>query len=295
MKKKIILAFVFVILSISGLKANTNTSYTKKEILIGYYGRPNTASLGVLGQKSIENLVIEMKKKSFYYQKELDNKIDIKLAFHLIYGLATKDPGRDNDYILNLGNKTVMKYINAAKKENFAVIIDLQLGTNTLIEAIKPILKYLKYPNVHLAIDPEFKIPKHRKYPPGRYIGHIFAKDLNQAQKLISNYLKENNIKERKKLIVHMFHPRMLRERQNVINYDNIDLIYNIDGHGQSQAKIKIYNSLVNKNKEKHINSGFKIFINADIKPLMSPKEILGLINIKSSQIKIQPTYINYQ
>ncbi|NQY20414.1 MAG: hypothetical protein HRT40_03760 [Campylobacteraceae bacterium] len=301
MKKRIISGLIFTMLTASNIIASTyientqNTIEKKNDLLIGYYGRPNTSSLGILGQSSIEDLVIKMKKQSLYYQKELDNKINIQLAFHLIYGLATKDAGKDNDYIINLNDKTVMKYINAAQKENFAIIIDMQLGIYTPKEAVAPILKYLKYKNVHLAIDPEFKIPTHRRYPPGKFIGHIYAKDLNLVQELISNYLIENNITEKKKLIVHMFHPRMLRKRENVKNFDNIDLIYNIDGHGAAQSKINIYNSLVNKDNLKDINSGFKIFLKADKKPLMRPREILGLKSIKSSIIKQQPTYINYQ
>lgn len=277
------------------LANNTNTLLKKSEVLIGYYGRPNTASLGILGQSSIKELVVKMKNKSQYYSDELNNSINVKMAFHLIYALATKDPGNDNDYILNLGEKTVLKYIHAAKEEGFAVIIDLQLGTQTPLEAVRPVLKYLKYDNVHLAIDPEFKIPTHRRYPPGRYIGHIFGKDLNAAQETMNDYLEEHNIIGKRNLIVHMFHKRMLREKNSVKNYDNVNLIYNIDGHGQAGSKIKIYNGLYDESSSLIANSGFKIFYNADIKPLMTPKQILGLEAIGSRKIQIQPTYINYQ
>ncbi len=277
------------------LANNTNTLIKKSEVLIGYYGRPNTASLGILGQSSIKELVVKMKNKSQYYSDELNNSINVKMAFHLIYALATKDPGNDNDYILNLGEKTVLKYIKAANEEGFAVIIDLQLGTQTPLEAVLPVLKYLKYDNVHLAIDPEFKIPTHRRYPPGRYIGHIFGKDLNAAQESMNNYLEEHNIIGKRNLIVHMFHKRMLREKGSVKNYDNVNLIYNIDGHGQAGSKIKIYNGLYDETSSVVASSGFKIFYNADIKPLMTPKQILGLEAIGSRKIQIQPSYINYQ
>jgi len=276
--------------------ANTQTStLSKKDVLIGYYGRPKTASLGILGQNTIEELVSKMKSKSLYYSKELNNNINVKLAFHLIYGLATKDPGRDKDYIINLNEKTVMKYIHAAKKEGFSVIIDLQLGTLTPLEAILPVLKYLQYDNVHLALDPEFKIPTHRRYAPGKYVGHILAQDLNKAQEAMSKYLEENKIEGQRSLLVHMFHPRMLREKQNVKNYHNINLIYNVDGHGQAGSKIKIYNGLYNEEAAVVANSGFKIFYNADIKPLMTPKQIFGLEAVGSRTIQRQPTYINYQ
>lgn len=266
----------------------------KSEVMVGFYGRPYTPSLGILGESHIDNVVKKLREKKEYYDKELGENFDVKLAFHLIYGLATIDPGRDNDYIINLPDRTVMKYIKRAQEEGFAVIIDLQLGIYTPVEALKPVLKYLQYENVHLALDPEFKIPKHRKYPPGKFIGHIFGNDVNDAQELISNYLIENGIKEKKKLIVHMFHKRMLRKKELVKNYDNIELIYNIDGHGGGGIKVQIYNNLYSQNESDIADSGFKIFYKNDKKPLMTPRQILGLESVGSRNIKRQPYYINY-
>ena len=289
------LSVVFLgLVQISFSNTEISSNIQKDEILIGYYGRPNTKSLGILGETNIDELVEKMIEKKNYYNEELDNSIDVKLAFHIIHSLATKDPGRRNDYLLNMSENTVMKYINRAQKENFAVILDVQLGTKTAQESIEPLLKYLVYPNVHLAIDPEFKIPSHRKYPPGKYVGHIFAEELNEAQELISNYLKENNISEKKKLIVHMFHERMLRKKEEVKNFDNIQLIYNIDGHGNAGVKVKIYNSLYASEQTHKAIGGFKIFYQSDIGKIMTPKEILGIENVGSQKIEVQPYYINY-
>lgn len=147
----------------------------KTKLLIGYYGRPNTSSLGILGQSSIDELILKMKEKAKLYKKELNGNVDIQLAFHLIYAMATIDSGNNKNHILKLKHETVMKYINRAIKEGFAVIIDLQLGIYTPYEAIKPVLKYLNYENVHLAVDPEFKIPKHIKYPPRKILRFYFS------------------------------------------------------------------------------------------------------------------------
>jgi len=300
MKKSLIFIIALFTLSIQNIFANTTPSESiekdvkKTEVMVGFYGRPYTPSLGILGESHIDNVVEKLRQKKEYYVKELGEQFDVKLAFHLIHGLATKDAGRNNDYIINLPDRTVMKYIKKAQEEGLSVIIDLQLGVYTPIEALEPVLKYLKYENVHLALDPEFKIPKHRKYPPGKYIGFITGDDLNKAQELISNYLIENDIKEKKKLIVHMFHKRMLRQKQLVQNYDNIELIYNIDGHGQGGIKVQIYNNLYSEDQSLVANSGFKIFYNNDIKPLMTPRQILGLDSVGSKNIKRQPYYINY-
>lgn len=293
-----LLIFVATIFILSSQKcfANISTEDTveKSKLLIGYYGRSNTPALGVLGQNSIDDLVVKLKEKAAYFNRELDNKVDVQLAFHLIHSLATRDPGRRNDYLLGMSEKMVMKYIKKAQQENFAVIIDLQLGTKNAHEAVVPVLKYLKYDNVHIAIDPEFKIPKHRRYPPGKYIGHIFGDDLNKTQEIISTYLKENNIQGKRDLIVHMFHERMLRKREEVKNFDNINLIYNIDGHGNPAVKIKIYNALYTQEESHLAKSGFKIFYNNDSQ-IMTPKQIMGWEPINGRQIWTQPYYINFQ
>ena len=275
--------------------ANTSqmNSLEKEKLLIGFYGRPNTKSLGILGQSNIDELVEKIRTEENYFNQELEEKFDIKMAFHIIYGLATPDPGKRNSYMLRLSHESMLKYIKRAKKEGFEVIIDLQMGANTAVESLSIVLKYLKYDNVHLALDPEFKIPKHRRYAPGKFIGHIFAEELNKAQELINNYVVKNNLKK-KDLIVHMFHKRMLRNKDEVKKFDNVNLIYNIDGHGDPAVKIKVYNSLYTSNELNIADSGFKIFLKND-KMIMTPKQILGLEPTRGRQIWTQPYYINFQ
>lgn len=295
MNTPLLYIFIIFIIFIQNINANIKTiqKIENQKILIGYYGRPNTKSLGILGESNIDTLVKKMKIKEEYFKKELNNKVDIQMAFHIIYGLATPDPGKRNTYMLRLSEKSLLKYIKRAKEEGFKVIIDLQMGTNSAVEALSLVLKYLKYDNVHLALDPEFRIPKHRRYPPGRFIGHIFAKELNTAQELVNNYIIENDL-EKKDLIVHMFHKRMLRKKDEVKNYENVNLVYNIDGHGDPAVKIKIYNNLYTKNEMKFAKSGFKIFYNADTY-IMTPKQLFGLEPTRGRQIWTNPYYINYQ
>lgn len=268
-------------------------SYSTNDILIGFYGRPYAKSLGILGECTIDELTTKMKLVKKEYE-EISNGVKITPTYHIIKDVATLESGNDEDHIKPLNEALIMKYINKAQEENFAVILDVQLGTMTPIQAIKPILKFLKYPNVHLAIDPEFKIPTHRKYPPGKFIGHIFASDVNEVQEAMQNFMVENKIEGKRMLLIHMFYKRMLRNKEQVKSYDLINLTYNIDGHGRGPTKIKIYNHLYNKDANKIAQGGFKIFYKNDIKPLMTPKQILGLEPVKGALIWKSPNYINY-
>ncbi|MDH3903948.1 MAG: hypothetical protein OEU84_03345 [Xanthomonadales bacterium] len=114
-------------------------AYSGDELIVGYYGRPDAKSLGVLGQYSIEDLTPIIQAKADEYDK-INGDQSVIPAYHLIYGLATGDPGRKKDYLLPLSETKLMKYINAAQKNGFLVIIDTQLGAETPLEAVKPVL-----------------------------------------------------------------------------------------------------------------------------------------------------------
>lgn len=296
MTKIKIFIFIFLTIFLQTLNANdTNSSntYHEDDLLIGYYGRPYSKKLGVLGVHDIDTLVQKMKEKKEEYIPYLPNK-KITPTFHIIKDIATLEAGWDKDHIKPLKHEIIMDYINRAQIENFAVLLDVQLGTMTPLEAVKPILKYLKYPNVHIAVDPEFKIPTHRKYPPGKYIGHIFGSDVNQVQEAMQNFMIENSIEGKRMLVIHMFHKKMLRKRGVIKNYDSINLTFNVDGHGRGTTKVKIYNSLYNEEANKIAKGGFKIFFKNDKKPLMTPEEILGKKSVQGRTIWTEPNYINY-
>lgn len=290
--------FLILVLLSATLFANTPKNLEKNnvhenELMIGYYGRPYAKSLGVLGESNIDDLIKKIRKKCNEYT-QINNSMTIIPTFHIIYGLAIKEEGRNGTYIKNLSDEVLMQYILAAQKENFAIILDVQLGSLTPLDAITPLLKYLKYENVHFALDPEFKIPAHKRYPPGKYIGHIYGKDVNDVQNAMNKYMIEHNIMGKRKLLVHMFHKKMLRQKEQIKSYENVELVFNIDGHGNAGTKVKIYNNLYDKDSSKIAHSGFKIFYNSDKGPLATPKQILGLENVGSRKIHTPPLYINY-
>ena len=97
-----------------------------------------------------------------------------------------------------------MPYIKAAEKEGFYLFIDIQLGKHKPQDTVRHVLKYLKYKNVHLAINPEFQV-SNLNVRPGKKIGHITGEWVNAVQEVMSDYMKEHNITEEKILVGHMF------------------------------------------------------------------------------------------
>jgi hypothetical protein len=263
------------------------------EMMLGYYGRPGASSLGVLGQHSIEELMPLIRAKADEYD-QINGDAGVKPVFHLIYGMAAGDPGRNKTYLLTLSEKVLMKYIDAAQSNGFLVIIDTQLGALTPLEAIKPVLKYLSYDSVHLAIDPEFEV-NGLDVRPGKVIGHVTGEQINQVQSAMADYLTANSIKEDKILMVHRFTKGMIKDAEAVKPYAQIDLIMNLDGHGSPGLKVKVYNNLYTEVAAAKASGGFKLFFQEDKPTLMTPRQVLGMDPIGKTGIKEAPRYINYQ
>ena len=263
------------------------------ELIVAYYGRPGTSSLGVLGQYPIEELMKKIKATADEYAQITGNK-NVVPAFDLIYGLASSEPGRKKDYILPLSSKKLMTYIDAATKNGFAVFIDLQLGKMTPAEAVKPVLKYLKYDNVHLAIDPEFEV-KDLNVRPGKVIGHISGEQVNEVQAVMTEYMKANNITDNKILVIHMFTHKMVGDKKSIKRYDQINLIMNLDGHGSPNLKINTYNGLYTTDASNKVAGGFKLFFSEDKPSMMTPREVMGMDKVGKIKINKAPKFINYQ
>ena len=263
----------------------------KNELIVAYYGRPGVKSLGVLGQHSIETLKPIIKKKAREYAKVTGRHV--KPGFDIIYGLAAAAPGPRKDYIIHLNSKKLVPYINAAKNEGFVVFIDTQLGKHTPQDAIHHVLKYLKYPNVHIAIDPEFEV-SNLSVRPGKKIGHITGEWINQVQAIMDKYMREHGISEKKMLVIHMFRHSMVTNKTHVKHYKNIDLIMNLDGHGSPKLKIDIYNAIYRKAAADKVAGGFKLFFNED-HPMMTPKQVMGITPVQGAKVKYPPKFINYQ
>ena len=279
------------VFQLSASEPEKNSSASEADLIVAYYGRPHSR-VGVLGKYRVDTLATKVKAKAAEYQKLVGNQ-KVVPGFDIIYDLATSSPGADKNYITALPRKTLMRYIDAAKENGFIVILDLQLGKKTPAKSVKSILKYLKYECVHIAIDPEFYVGN-LKVRPGKKIGHISATQVNEAQKIVSDYLHKNGL-GKKIFVVHMFTNGMVRNKHRLKNYDNIDLIANLDGHGSPTLKINIYNGLYTKSLAAKASSGFKLFFSEDKPYMMSPAQALGLKPAQGHRLKTRPRYINYQ
>jgi len=265
----------------------------RNQLIVAYYGRPGTSKLGVLGKYPIPTLIKKVRQQAAHYAKISGNS-SVVPAFDIVHTMATIDPGAKRDYLIPLSQKRTMQYIRAANQEGFAVFLDHQLGKKTPLQAVQPLLKYLRYPNVHIAIDPEFAVHG-RNIRPGKVIGHISGEDINQVQEAMHRYMQKHGIHEKKMLLVHMFRKSMVRHKELIKHYADIKPIMHLDGHGAPGLKVGIYNGIYTPHLAKRFAGGFKLFFNEDKPRLMTPRQVLGLASTQGRKIKRAPQFISYQ
>ena len=262
-------------------------------MIVALYGRPHSKALGTLGHQPLAQTIQMAKEKAKLYEKALGTGQHVTPGFDLIYEMATAEPGRDGKYVITLSEKVLLEYITAAQKNGVVVFIDVQLGKKSPAQAVKPLLKYLKYDNVHIAVDPEFSVDD-LTVRPGKKIGSITGTQINEVQHMMSDYLKANAIKEDKILLIHMFTGNMVKDKGTVKYTDRVHLVMHLDGHGSPALKIKTYNGLYTDTRASKIVGGFKVFYKQD-QPRMTPRQVLGLEPVSNKKVRDMPKVITYQ
>lgn len=249
--------------------------------VIAYYGHPLSRFMGILGETAIAEMAADLKSRAAQYDA-INGDIGVAPAFHIIYGTVYEDAS-----VGILRESKLIEYIEFARENELIVFLDHQIGNGTVEGAIRAMLPYLRYEHVHLAIDPEWATDR-----PGEVIGAITADELNLAQQLMDDYLRDQGLPGPRMLVVHQFNWRMIEARERVrSDFPNVQLIHHADGFGPPEDKERSwqFNVLAQNMPLK----GFKLFLPKSWRdggyddPLMTPEEVLRLEPV--------PVYIQYQ
>jgi hemolysin-activating ACP:hemolysin acyltransferase len=239
--------------------------------VVAFYGHPNAAAMGIIGQYSLEEL--EPLLLDFAASYDAVNGVrTVTPALYLIFGTCW--PEGEIGY---LNSETCKKYINYAAERGWLVFLDHQIGKYTVEYAVQRLLPYLQYENIHLALDPEWRTTK-----PMQEIGWVTADEVNNAQQMIEDYLIENNLPGKRMLVIHQFKPWMISRRPEVrSNFARVNLVHCADGFGTPAQKRDSY--AANAQAENIPLKSFKLFTRPVIagagfdSPMMTPEEVLSL------------------
>lgn len=251
--------------------------------IVGYYGHPTARFMGIVGRYPMQTLGPMLRRQAAAYDAINGDKGTVP-AFYLIYGTA--QPGGN---ILIMESNLVDPYIRYTATNGYLLILDHQIGKYTPRQALTNLLPFLKYPHIHLAIDPEWRTTR-----PMQELGRVYGSELNELQSLMRTYILTNRIPGKRMLIVHQFENKMIQNREAVSTaYDPVVLVHSISGWGTPGMKYGTYkrHSVATNMPVK----GFKLWYDPGIRrkglhfdyPLMSPQQVLDL--------KPEPMLILYQ
>jgi hypothetical protein len=239
--------------------------------ILAFYGHPNSKNMGILGRYSIEELDKRLTGLANEYAAESGGRT-VRKAFYLIFGTVWPE---GEIGILNEG--ILKRYIEYGLEHDILIFLDHQIGRYDPVNSLKRMLPWLRYPNVHLALDPEWRTAK-----PMQEIGSVTADELNRAQQVMEDYIVEHKIPGERLLVIHQFNWRMIRNRETVkSDFRRVRLVHCADGFGAPHLKRSAY--AYNAEAANIPVKGFKLFYNFNIpgagydSPLLTPKEVYAL------------------
>src|SRR5882757_4169071 len=141
-------------------------------------------------------------------------------------------------------SKQIDSVITLAARIHALVFLDVQVGLSNVQAEIPQLEKYLKMPQVHLGIDPEFSMKTGKK--PGTVIGTMDAVDVNYAISYLANLAQVNNLPP-KILIVHRFTQPMITNYKKIETNPNVQVVMDMDGWGAQSRKFESYKDYIAK------------------------------------------------
>jgi hypothetical protein len=253
--------------------------------VLAYYGNLYSTKMGVLGEYPEKEMLDKLQAEIKRWQKA-DTTMEVVPALHYIAVTAQGSPGAGGKYRLRMPFKEIDKVLAMAAKINALVFIDIQVGLGSVQEEVPQLEQYLKMPNVHFGVDPEFSMKTGAK--PGSVIGTFDAADINFVTNYLAKLVKDNNLPP-KMLVIHRFTQGMVTNYKNIKLVPEVQMVMDMDGWGMAARKINTYKQFIYKEPVQY--TGFKLFYKNDFREpgsrIMTPEEVLKL--------KPQPVYIQYQ
>lgn len=253
--------------------------------IVAYYGNFYSKGMGVLGEYEPDVMLDKLRTEVAAWEAA-DPSTPVIPAIHYIVVTAQASGGKDGMYRARMPDSQIDKALDLAKQIDGIVFIDFQVGLSTLQKELPIYESYLKLPNVHLGIDPEFSMKTGAK--PGTVIGSFDAADINYAAEYLAKLVQENDLPP-KILMVHRFTEDMVTNYKQIKPLPEVQIVMDMDGWGSYLRKINTYTHVVAPEPVQF--TGFKLFYKNDLKEdpprLMTPREVL--------QLTPQPLYIQYQ
>jgi hypothetical protein len=235
--------------------------------VVAFYGAPQSRALGALGIGSPDQAVRRLAKQAEPYAKKTR---PVMLALELLADVANRDPGMDGLYRTRQPASVIRRYLAAARRAKALLVLDIQPGHADFLTETRHLDRWLREPDVGLALDPEWHTPA---AVPGTRIGSVQADDVNAVARHVAAIVRKHNLPE-KLFVVHQFTPNMIAGKERVQQPPGLAMTMNVDGFGDRPNKISKYHQFTHDGTKFH--RGYKLFYEEDTN-LMTPGSVLEL------------------
>ncbi|MDO9274950.1 MAG: hypothetical protein Q7T92_05280 [Lutibacter sp.] len=252
--------------------------------IVAFYGNLYSKRMGILGELPKDEMLKKLQAEVANWQAA-DPTTKTIPALHYIAVTAQSLPGKAKMHRLRMPFKQIDTVMEWAKSIDALVFLDIQVGHSNVKDEVTALETYLKLPNVHLGIDPEFSLKN--GHVPGKKIGTFDAEDINNAIDILANLVRENNLPP-KVLVVHRFTQGMVTNYKNIKIVPEVQVVMDMDGFGDKILKKSTYLRYIYKEPVQF--TGFKLFYKNDNKnnwKMYTPEELL--------KFTPKPIYIQYQ
>jgi hypothetical protein len=253
--------------------------------IVAYYGNFYSKGMGVLGEYPTDQLLAMLASTTAKWAAA-DPTTPVIPAIQYIAVVAQASAGKEGKYILRMPDDQIDHALDMANQIHGIVFLDVQVGMSTVQHELPMLEKYLKMPQVHLAIDPEFSMKFGN--PPGTVIGTFDATDVNYAAQYLASLVNTYHLPP-KILVVHRFTSDMVTNYKKIQPLPEVQIVMDMDGWGSQAKKKNTYTRVIAPEPVQF--TGIKLFYKNDIKPpstgMLTTTEVLNLTPT--------PIYIQYQ
>ena len=234
--------------------------------VVAFYGAPQDPGLGTLGIGTPRQAATRLERVARGYVR-LGRPV--LPALELLAVVADRDPGADGMYSVRQRPSVIARYLRAARRIRAELVLDIQPGHRGFWEEAHVLRRWLREPDVSLALDPEWHTPG---AVPGQVIGSVDAREVNAISFWLQDIVRRDHLPQ-KLLLVHRFTPGMiagdLKPRRDVA------VTVNVDGFGGPAIKRVKYEQFAHRRASRLFN-GFKLFFKEDT-DLMRPQDVAHL------------------
>ena len=234
---------------------------------MAYYGAPQAAELGALGIGTPAAAAKRLLDQARRYDRP---RRPVLAAMELLAVIANADAGADGMYRTRQPDAIIARYLRAARRHGMLLVLDIQPGRSDFFTETVRLRKWLREPDVSLALDPEWRVTEGQV--PGQVIGQVGAREVNATSAWLAQLVGHFDLPE-KLFIVHQFTDDMVDDTA-LKPRDGLAEVLNADGFGARAIKKAKYRAF--SRAAPTFDHGFKLFYHEDT-DLMTPRSVLRL------------------